>query len=63
MFRKKMEKSIETIQKKAEQIYFKFKSYFAYQVGHTLPILFTPFYRNSLEINIYKLIWALLQWN
>lgn len=29
--KKKMEKSIETIQKKAEQIYFKFKSYFAYQ--------------------------------
>merc|ERR1711872_979384 len=29
--RKKMEKSIETIQKKADQIYNKFKSYFAYQ--------------------------------
>jgi len=29
--KKKMEKSIETIQKRADQIYNKFKSYFAYQ--------------------------------
>jgi hypothetical protein len=32
MFRTKMQKSIETIQLKADQIYNKFKSYFAYQV-------------------------------
>ena len=30
-----MEKNIDTIQKKADQIYNKFKSYFAYQVTTT----------------------------